>query len=39
MRDILFVLITIGAFTVAALFVRACIAIIGADPATGPDER
>lgn len=38
MRDILFILITVGAFAIAALFVRACVQIVGAD-STEPGER
>ena len=31
MKDLIFVLLTIGFFTLAALYVRACARIVGAD--------
>ena len=35
MRDVLFVLVVIAFFAVAALFVRACDALLGADEESG----
>ncbi len=35
MRDLVFVLVTVGFFAIAAALVAACDRIIGPDPATG----
>jgi hypothetical protein len=39
MRDLIFVLLTVGFFAVAALYVRACARIVGSDEHEAPAEE
>jgi len=39
MRDIIFVLITIGFFALTALYVRACARIVGPDESEAPADE